>query len=96
MNRCEVCGAELADVGNRCSKHKSLLDWTNGESEIEPSSDLNKLEKMAMEILKHSLSELNKSRDKHSSYNWSHEDMAEYAYALAAAMIKEGKSYETI
>ena len=55
---------------------------------------LTKLDKMAMEILKHSLSELNKSRDKHKSYNWTAEEMAEYSYRQAKAMIEESKSYE--
>lgn len=64
---------------------------------VESCKDLekvNKLDNMAMEILKHSLSELNKSRDKHNSYNWTPEEMADYAYKMAAAMIQEGKSYE--
>ena len=64
---------------------------------VESCKDLkkvNKLDNMAMEILKHSLSELNKSRDRHNSYDWTPEEMADYAYKMAAAMVQEGKSYE--
>ncbi|MGB3465665.1 MAG: hypothetical protein WBA74_10355 [Cyclobacteriaceae bacterium] len=53
-----------------------------------------KLDKMAMDILRHSLSELNKSRDKHNSYNWTPEEMSQYAYKMADSMLQESKSYE--
>jgi len=59
-----------------------------------PHEPVKKIDVMAMDILKHSLSELNRSRDKHNSYNWTPEEMADYAYKMAAAMDEEGKDYE--
>lgn len=61
---------------------------------IKVNDYLSKLDVMAMEILKQSMSELNRSRDQHISYGWTPEEMAEYAYIMANAMKKEGDKYE--